>query len=477
MSKYSPFERRHRSTARWSLYASALLSGLVVFGLTRAFNSQLDIPRESSQSLEYWESVEEVSLLQRFVQIDTSERELEGALFLAEQLRAIGLQPTVEELAGGRANVWAIIEGERPEAIVLHNHIDVFGVVRPKRWEVPPFGGLIEPPFLYGRGAFDMKSLTIAQLQAMRRIAEGPDRPKFSVIFLATADEERGSLLGARWILREHPELVDRFAVVLTEGGVVEPVRADEIKYWGIETAQKRFVGGFVCSENRAALAWLSREIARRRLRYQEPRVTPAVVEFLETYSATRDDDYLSGTLDRIVDGRVDPIRFQRAPLYLRSLFLNELVAFPIEELEGGTFRMRLALHLLPGADFESVLAERLPSWMTHGLEVKFAKPLGAASGSSTDSRIFRALRKELLERFPGTPVGPHFLGWTATDARFFREAGIPTYGYSPFLIFNTESYRADQVNERINLPGFIDGVELYVDTIHGLANRPDLLD
>ena len=105
MSKYSPFERRHRRAARWSLYTSALLSGLLVFGLTRAFDSQLDLLHESSQSLEYWESVEDVKLLQRYIQIDTSEREIEGALFLAEQLRAIGLDPTVEELGGGRANV------------------------------------------------------------------------------------------------------------------------------------------------------------------------------------------------------------------------------------------------------------------------------------------------------------------------------------------------------------------------------------
>ena len=477
MSKYSPFERRHRTVARSSLYASALLSGLAVFGLTRVFNTQLDIPRETSQTLEHWQAVPEVDLLQRYVQIDTSEREVEGALFLAEQLRDMGLDPVVEELGDGRANVWAILEGESSPAVVLHNHIDVFGLQQPERWKQEPFGGAIVPPFLYGRGAFDMKSLAIAQLEAIRRLAAAPDKPEHSVIFLATADEERGSLLGVRWTLREHPELVDRFAVVLTEGGVVEPLRADKIKYWGIETAQKRFVNGYVCSPSREALAWLREEIERRRIGYQVPQVTPAVVGFLETYSATREDDYLSATLDRIVAGRVDPIRFQKAPRYLRSLFLNELVAFPIADLPDGSYSMRLALHLLPGADFETVLAERLPDWLTHGLEVSFAEPLGAATGSPADSKTFAALAEALIERFPGTPVGPHFLSWTATDARFFREAGIPTYGFSPFLIFNTESYRADNINERINLPGFVDGVELYAETIQRLANRPDLVD
>jgi len=472
MSKYSPFERRHRKVARWSLYSSALLSGLVLFGLTRTFTTQLDATPEGAQTKEHWESVEEVGLLQQYVQIDTSERELDGALFLAEQLRSFGLEPVVEELGDGRANVWAILEGERAEAVVLHNHIDVFDVLKPKRWKYPPFSGVIDPPFLYGRGTFDMKSLAIAQLQAIRRLAEAPEKPRLSVIFLATADEESGSRLGVRWVLREHPELVERFAVVLTEGGVVEPVSVDDIKYWGIETAQKRFVDGYACAETREALAWLSKRISKRRRLFQVPRVTPPVLEFLESYSVSREDDYLTATLDLVVDGRVDPIRFRRAPAYLRALFINELVAFPIVALEDGRFGMRLALHLLPGADFETVLAERLPDWLTHGLDVSFGAPLGATVGSPSDSPTFRALARALRARFPNTPVGPHFLAWTATDARFFRELGIPAYGFTPFLIFNIESYRADKFNERINLPGFIDGVDLYAEAVAELVGR-----
>ncbi|MCZ6507320.1 MAG: M20/M25/M40 family metallo-hydrolase [Acidobacteria bacterium] len=472
MPKYTPFESAHRRTARRSLYSSALLSGLLVFALTRSY-SQLGSLEEASRSREYWESVAEVRLLQRYIAIDTSEREIEGARFLAEQLRAAGLDPVLEELGDGRANLWAILEGEQPEALVLHNHIDVFRVAQPDKWDFPPFEGLIDPPFLYGRGAFDMKSLAIAQLEAIRALAASPSKPLRSVIFLATADEERGSRLGVRWILREHPELAQRFRVVLTEGGVVEPLRVSEVKYWGIETAQKRFVEGEACAMSREPLEWLHDQLARRRREFSVPIVTPEVADFLHFYSPTRQDDFLRSTLDAVLAQRVDPLHFRASPRYLRSLFLNELVAFPVEKSAAGGFRMRLALHLLPGAEMAAVLEEKLPAWLAHDVSISFGQPLGAMRGSSRTTPTFERLVEILDERHPGTPIGPHFLPRTATDARFFRAAGIPTYGFSPFLFFSTESFRADTINERINLPGYVAGVDTYVEAVRRLAQEP----
>jgi acetylornithine deacetylase/succinyl-diaminopimelate desuccinylase-like protein len=76
----------------------------------------------------------------------------------------------------------------------------------------------------------------------------------------------------------------------------------------------------------------------------------------------------------------------------------------------------------------------------------------------------------EIERHHPGAVAGPMFLAWTATDARFFRRAGIPAYGFSPFLIMNTDTLQVDAPNERMALPGFVDGVELYLDVVRRLA-------
>jgi acetylornithine deacetylase/succinyl-diaminopimelate desuccinylase-like protein len=62
------------------------------------------------------------------------------------------------------------------------------------------------------------------------------------------------------------------------------------------------------------------------------------------------------------------------------------------------------------------------------------------------------------------------FLPWTATDARFFRAHGIPSFGFSPFLVLTTDTIRVDQTGERISVPDFVDGVELYREILARLA-------
>ena len=53
---------------------------------------------------------------------------------------------------------------------------------------------------------------------------------------------------------------------------------------------------------------------------------------------------------------------------------------------------------------------------------------------------MFEEIEETLSDQYPGVPAGPYFLPWTATDARFFRTQGVPVYGFSPFLIMNTDT-------------------------------------
>ena len=75
-----------------------------------------------------------------------------------------------------------------------------------------------------------------------------------------------------------------------------------------------------------------------------------------------------------------------------------------------------------------------------------------------------------MRDEYPDAPAGPYFLAWTATDARFFRVAGVPTYGFSPFLIMNTDTLQVDRANERFALPGYVEGVELYEELVRRLV-------
>ncbi len=472
ISTYVPLQRRRRMAARVALYGSLVL----VAGLTFLAVHYLDRPLRQRQA-EQWIDVDylqlpEVKLLREYVRIDTSEKtgdEVAGARFLARQLQSAGIPARLEVLDGRHANLYGLLEGEDPRPLVLHNHIDV-EAADPKEWFYPPFEAHVDLPWIYGRGVFDMKSVAIAQLLAMIDLKKSGKPLKRSVLFLATSSEERGSRLGVRWILRRHPELVRSFWAVLTEGGAVEARARDDIKYWATEVAQKRFVDVIVCSGDRRRLVDLRQALLDRGYAETGLRIVPEVRTYLESYGRTRDSKDLRDLLEHPDETLADIAAFRKLPDYVKSLFRNEAVPFAVQEAPGGGYQLLIKLHLLPGQETAPAFDELVPRWMTHGLSVTLDEPPSARHGSPLDHPVFREIAGAIEDRYPEARAGPGFLPWTATDSRFFRQAGVPSYGFSPFLIMNTDTLQVDRANERFALPAFLDGVSLYRDLVRRLV-------
>jgi len=183
---------------------------------------------------------------------------------------------------------------------------------------------------------------------------------------------------------------------------------------------------------------------------------------FLEAYAPTRGAEFYRRRLADLERTYADPRRFAELSPFLRSLAVDELFPFPVEPSPEGGYRVRAYLQLLPGSDPHAALAELLPEAATFGVARGPFEVLGADAASPPDHPAFQALAEETRAAHPGVAVGPYFLPWAATDARFFRGAGFPTYGYSPFLIPATDTMNVARANERMALPGFLSGVELY---------------
>ena len=112
-----------------------------------------------------------------------------------------------------------------------------------------------------------------------------------------------------------------------------------------------------------------------------------------------------------------------------------------------------------------------VPSWLTFGLTTTDRRSAARPRRQPARHPVFKTIEATIHETYPDAPVGPYFLAWTATDARFFRTMGVPTYGFSPFLLMNTDTLQVDQANERFALPGYVDGVELYKKLVRRLAS------
>jgi hypothetical protein len=317
-----------------------------------------------------------------------------------------------------------------------------------------------------------MKSVTVAQLSALRRLLESGRRPRKSVIFLATTGEEVGSALGTRWMLHAHPELAERFGVVLTEGGAVEGRSADELKYWGTELVQKRLVDVVLCGP-RERLAPLEQDLRAAGPLAGEPKLVPEVAQFLRHYAPTRDLPELEEWLGDPAALLRNRAVYETLSPYVKSFFRNELFPQRITEVAGGGWELHLRAVLLPGEEVAGALDELLPPWRRHGLGISVYDEGGASFGSPLDHPAFAAIGEALRRQRPEVVHGPLVLTLTATDARFFRAAGIPTYGFSPFGVLTPhviQLRRFGTVNERMSLIGYVEGVELYGDVLELLV-------
>ena len=92
---------------------------------------------------------------------------------------------------------------------------------------------------------------------------------------------------------------------------------------------------------------------------------------------------------------------------------------------------------------------------------------------SPLDHPVFRAIDDYMGEILPEVTHGPLFLPWVATDSRFFRQQGIPSYGFSPFWIVSSDTIKMKGRNERMAAPPFLEGVERYRKLIERLVASP----
>ncbi len=486
--KPTPFDRAARRSARLALWASLVVTALAALLLYRFALPIADAAwGEAERDQALWIGVDfeprpEVSLLRELVAVDTSapprgqsSGEAELADRIAARLERAGVPATVERFADGRANLWAIVEGDDPRAVVLHGHLDVEPPLEAGEWKYPPLSGAIEGPWIYGRGMYDMKSLLAAQLLAFEAVAsEARDgrRPARSLMLLFTSSEESGSDTGTRWILAEHPELVARMQTVLTEGGVVEAIGPRDVKYFGIEFAQKRFAFFTLCAADRESLASLRRLLLAHGPSDPRPTIAPEILEFLAVYGPTRSrGDYreLLRNPERLV--LEDDLYRQLTP-FLQSLFNEAVYAFEPQLAEGGGWEMKTVAHLLAGSTLDEVLADRFPEWLRHGVTAGTPELAGAERGSPVDHPDFETIRAAIARRHPEATVGPYFLPVTATDARHFRAAGRVAYGVSPFVLMPAETTGIGKPDERMQLPAYLAGVELYREIVAVLVTR-----
>src|SRR5712691_12441383 len=129
-----------------------------------------------------------------------------GALdYLAEALRGAGFavhRVTFSEPGTADVeNLYARIGTGSPH-LMFAGHTDVVPPGDESAWTHPPFGAEIADGVLYGRGAADMKGAVACKLAAVLDYLAASGKPKGSISFLITGDEEDIAINGTVKLLQ-----------------------------------------------------------------------------------------------------------------------------------------------------------------------------------------------------------------------------------------------------------------------------------
>ncbi|MGW8289280.1 MAG: M20/M25/M40 family metallo-hydrolase, partial [Candidatus Bathyarchaeia archaeon] len=163
--------------------------------------------------------------------------ETAAAKYVAESLGREGFECDLFEASPERGNVITRLKGtgEKPNLLLL-SHLDVVAADA-KEWSVDPFGGIVRDGFVWGRGALDMKGMTAIEVMVMKLLKRNGVALKGDVILAATADEERGGMSGADYLLRNYPEKILAPYVLNEGGGAAMPTRNGNV--FTVQTAEK----------------------------------------------------------------------------------------------------------------------------------------------------------------------------------------------------------------------------------------------
>lgn len=424
-----------------------------------------------------------VEILQQLIRFDTTNppgNELECIRYIQSLLTDAGIKSNIYGKTKERANLVARIKGQGKAApLLLYGHVDVVTTANQK-WSQPPFAANIVDNHVWGRGALDMKSGVAMFLSAfLKAKAEGTSLPG-DVIFCALADEENGGEFGARYMVAEHPELFKDVKYAFGEFGGFN-INLSGKRVYPIMIAEKQVCwlkltfhgkGGHgsmpVHGQAMAKLAQALKILDEKQLPYH---LTPAVQMMIDAMT-----NVVGGAAGVVLGQLKNPLAADRI---IKTLGANGAIFGPLlhntvsptivnasEKINVIPSEISLQVdgRMLPGMKPEDMQRE-LRSLL--GEEVEMSVQMFNPGPAAPKLDFFDVLKTTLSGLDPAGTAIPFVISG-ATDARFFTDLGIQTYGFTPLRLPDDFSFMGiiHSADERVPVEAVSFGAEAVFSAI-----------
>lgn len=414
---------------------------------------------------------------------------------MAKRLRDAGF-PAEEVIVAGpnarKKNLVVRLHGtQQKKPILFLAHLDVVEALR-EDWTTDPFQFVEKDGYFYGRGTVDIKdgaAILVENFIRMKKVNLSPDR---DLILALTADEEGGNFNGVEWLLKHHRDWIDAEFCVNLDGGDFMSVKGKKI-YGAVQASEKVYVdfqfevknpGGHSSRPTRDNAIYQLAQGLTRLANYNFPPQLNEITRSMLEKSAAIEGGPLAPEMKaaaKIAPDGAAIARLSENPFY-NAILRTTCVA---TMLSGGhapnalpqTARANVNCRILPGEDPNKIKETLTKVVDDPRIKVSFVEQRDA------DGNLI------LPERVPPSPVRPDLMNavesaasrvWGplpimpvmdtgASDGRFLRMAGIPTYGIAGVFL-DIDNRRAHGQDERVGVQDFFDGVEFNYELMQTLA-------
>lgn len=381
------------------------------------------------------EAVSLASKLIKFESVNPPGDVTEIANYLVEYLEKEDLEVRTFEPEEGRRGILAEVgDGNVDRTLILNGHMDVVPPGDISKWDFPPYSGKRENGFIYGRGASDMKAGLAGIVVAFITAAKSENMPG-NLMLMLVPDEETGGCWGTKYFLENQINYADG-CLIAEPSGIYHPTIGQKGALWlKISASGIPAHGSLYPFEGQSAIMKINE-----------------VIEVLSTL----------------------PERSVKIPDEIREIvdYSKEVIADRQGDGHGGEPLDTLTCNVgtISGGDKLNKVPESCE------IEVDIRVPLGR-----TSEEVLKMIKDDLKSRDISVeieaikdPIDPNYtspeepivtsvidsinnlqdekeagptLQWASSDAKYFRQHGIPTIQYGPAELEGIHSF-----NEKVKI-------------------------
>lgn len=391
----------------------------------------------------------------------------------------------LERFGHSRLYRWPGVEPERVSAILLA-HQDV--VPAGNGWTHPPFAGVVDDGFIWGRGAIDDKSRVLAILEAVEAALAAGVRPRHTVYLAFGHDEEVFGDAGAVLMARRLRDAGVRAELLLDEGGVITEGVADGVstpvasimvgeKGYATVRLSVRETGGHSSMPGRqTAVGRIARAVARVQDRPFPLRLTPVIADMLARLRTVMPParrmllgaaGVAGPVITRVMAARPQTealVRTTTAPTVIRGGVKANVLPQHAEAL--------VNFRILPGDSVDGVLAHCRRVIRDRGVTVELVGMASEPSRTERPGPAFDLVARLARQVVPGVAVTSGLVPG-ATDSRHYDGLAATRCNFAPIVLSEADLATIHGTDERISRVNYARLIEFNRRLIGELAAGP----